>query len=164
MTAKEYLTDYTALKREAEDLKHRVEELREKRLYIKSLDMSSAASGGTRKDISDTVAAIDNLIAKYLRKIMEFISIEAEILETIERIKDPIERDILTLRYIQDKDPKTGKPYTWLKIAERVNYSERSAQYKHGEALISYEVAAAEKKKKGRIHPSKAATITASTF
>ena len=69
MTAKEYLTDYTALKREAEDLKHRVEELREKRLYIKSLDMSSAVSGGTRKDISDTVAAIDNLIAKYLRKI-----------------------------------------------------------------------------------------------
>ena len=144
MAAKECLKDYTAQKREAEDLELRVEELRQKRLRVKSYD-TSGISRRTRRDIADTVATIDELISRYLSKIAEQADREKEIDETIEKIDDPIEREILILRYIRDKNQKTGKPYTWREIGDRVGYSERNAQYKHGDALISFE-AAAEKK------------------
>ena len=77
MAAKECLKDYTAQKREAEDLELRVEELRQKRLRVKSYD-TSGISRRTRRDIADTVATIDELISWYLSKIAEQADREKE--------------------------------------------------------------------------------------
>lgn len=92
---------------------------------------SSSGGGGERNphkfdrvaEYSERLkAAIDDL---YLEK--------TEILTAIESLKEPIQKRVLTLRYIRG--------YSWPKVAKVINYSERGVHYIHSQALQNLDIA-----------------------
>ena len=70
-----------------------------------------------------------------MRVITAYVTKEADILEKLELMQEAEERTVLMLKYISDKDERTGRALTWYDIAERMNVSKRTAQYIHGRAL-----------------------------
>lgn len=62
----------------------------------------------------------------YTKKLEELVNTQLEIEQAIETL-DPMERDVVRLRYID------GKP--WCRIAMQLNYSEASAHRIHRKAL-----------------------------
>lgn len=134
MTAKEYLKAYQAEKLEADAIEKRIKELERRKQSLEGVRYTWAPKHRERKDLSDPEASIGELVEKYIKKITAYMGKEADILDRLERMKDPEERTVLLLRYINSKND-SGLPLTWYDIAERMNVSKRTAQYIHGRAL-----------------------------
>ena len=125
MTAKEYLKTYQGEKKEADAIEARIMELERKKKRVKAVSHTG----------SDAEVAIEELVESYMRVITAYVTKEADILEKLELMQEAEERTVLMLKYISDKDERTGRALTWYDIAERMNVSKRTAQYIHGRAL-----------------------------
>lgn len=134
MTAKDYLKAYQAEKREADVIERRIEELERKKKSVQAIRHSGMPRAHEQRDLSDAEASIDELIEKYLQKIMAYIGKETEILGKLEEMKDAEERTVIMLKYVNNKGI-TSRFLTWYEIAEIMNVSKRTAQYIHGRAL-----------------------------
>lgn len=135
MTAKEYLKTYKGEKKEADAIEARIMELERKKKRVKAVSHTGVPGSRNRKDLSDAEVAIEELVESYMRVITAYITKEADILEKLELMQEAEERTVLMLKYISDKDERTGRALTWYDIAERMNVSKRTAQYIHGRAL-----------------------------
>lgn len=135
MTAKEYLKTYQGEKKEADAIEARIMELERKKKRVKAVSHTGVPGSRNRKDLSDAEVAIEELVESYMRVITAYVTKEANILEKLELMQEAEERTVLMLKYISDKDERTGRALTWYDIAERMNVSKRTAQYIHGRAL-----------------------------
>lgn len=135
MTAKEYLKTYQGEKKEADAIEARIMELERKKKRVKAVSHTGVPGSRNRKDLSDAEVAIEELVESYMRVITAYVTKEADILEKLELMQEAEERTVLMLKYISDKDERTGRALTWYDIAERMNVSKRTAQYIHGRAL-----------------------------
>ena len=135
MTAKEYLKTYQGEKKEADAIEVRIMELERKKKRVKEVSHTGVPGSRNRKDLSDAEVAIEELVESYMRVITAYVTKEADILEKLELMQEAEERTVLMLKYISDKDERTGRALTWYDIAERMNVSKRTAQYIHGRAL-----------------------------
>lgn len=135
MTAKEYLKTYQGEKKEADAIEARIMELERKKKRVKAVSHTGVPGSRNRKDLSDAEVAIEELVESYMRVITAYVTKEADILEKLELMQEAEERTVLMLKYISDKDERTGRTFTWYDIAERMNVSKRTAQYIHGRAL-----------------------------
>ena len=135
MTAKEYLKTYQGEKKEADAIEARIMELERKKKRVKAVSHTGVPGSRNRKDLSDAEVAIEELVESYMRVIAAYVTKEADILEKLELMQEAEERTVLMLKYISDKDERTGRALTWYDIAERMNVSKRTAQYIHGRAL-----------------------------
>ncbi len=135
MTAKEYLKTYQGEKKEADAIEARIMELERKKKRVKAVSHTGVPGSRNRKDLSDAEVAIEELVESYMRVITAYVTKEADILEKLELMQEAEERTVLMLKYISDKDERTGRTLTWYDIAERMNVSKRTAQYIHGRAL-----------------------------
>ena len=135
MTAKEYLKTYQGEKKEADAIEARIMELERKKKRVKAASHTGVPGSRNRKDLSDAEVAIEELVESYMRVITAYVTKEADILEKLELMQEAEERTVLMLKYISDKDERTGRALTWYDIAERMNVSKRTAQYIHGRAL-----------------------------
>lgn len=135
MTAKEYLKTYQGEKKEADAIEARIMELERKKKRVKAVSHTGVPGSRNRKDLSDAEVAIEELVESYMRVITAYVTKEADILEKLELMQETEERTVLMLKYISDKDERTGRALTWYDIAERMNVSKRTAQYIHGRAL-----------------------------
>lgn len=135
MTAKEYLKTYQGEKKEADAIEVRIMELERKKKRVKAVSHTGVPGSRNRKDLSDAEVAIEELVESYMRVITAYVTKEANILEKLELMQEAEERTVLMLKYISDKDERTGRALTWYDIAERMNVSKRTAQYIHGRAL-----------------------------
>ena len=135
MTAKEYLKTYQGETKEADAIEARIMELERKKKRVKAVSHTGVPGSRNRKDLSDAEVAIEELVESYMRVITAYVTKEADILEKLELMQEAEERTVLMLKYISDKDERTGRALTWYDIAERMNVSKRTAQYIHGRAL-----------------------------
>ena len=135
MTAKEYLKTYQGEKKEADAIEARIMEQERKKKRVKAVSHTGVPGSRNRKDLSDAEVAIEELVESYMRVITAYVTKEADILEKLELMQEAEERTVLMLKYISDKDERTGRTLTWYDIAERMNVSKRTAQYIHGRAL-----------------------------
>lgn len=137
MTAKDYLKSYVAEKDQADACQKRIEYLEDMKKRVKAVRYTGMPKGSHQGDLSDTEAVIDELMDKYIRIILSYVGKEADILERINRIERPEEREVLMWRYINNRD-KDGKKLTWNDIANKIPCSRRSAENYHGRALKNF--------------------------
>ena len=135
VTAKEYLKNYAAEKELADDIERRIAELQELKKSVRAVAMTGAATPRRKKDLSDVEAKIDALIGDYMATVASYVGKEAHILEKLEEMTDAKEKRVLLLRYIKNKDPKTGRLLTWYDIADIMGYAKRTVESIHGSAL-----------------------------
>lgn len=135
MTAKEFFKAYWAEKKEADAMERRLKELRRKKESLQAVRHRETPAGHDRKDLSDPIAAIDELTEMYMRKVSAYMGKEAWILDKLEEMDDADERTVLILRYNVEGKGNGNRPMSWYDIAEQMHYSKRKVQYIHGDAL-----------------------------
>lgn len=128
MTTKQYLSQYKRMMKECRCLDIEIEEL-----WNQLTSTTSSSDGmpkGTVQDRQTKLHAImaDKLQAKRKKK-AEAEELMAEILEVIDKVSDPVHRQLLFERYIQAKE--------WVAITQDLMYeSEEYVRGKlHGKAL-----------------------------
>ena len=126
---KEYLLRYKTHKKEAERYERDIDEYRSCKI-IQSLNNSGMPTSHSKKDLSDYIVKIDEIISKTIME--KYMAVEAckEIRERIELLENDYERDVLTYRYIYN--------WSWDKIAEHEHYSVKQIQRIHGNALRNF--------------------------
>lgn len=125
---KEELKEYNILKIEVEQLEERIVFWKERTTSIKSQIISDMPQGGGEgnKGLLDILVNIEEAIEKYSKKIIKLIVKTYDIEETIDSL-DTVERVLMRYRYMDNL-----KMY---EIARKLNYSERTVNSIHSEAL-----------------------------
>ena len=125
---KEELKEYNILKIEVEQLEERIVLWKERTTRIKSQIISDMPQGGGEgnKGLLDILVNIEEAIEKYSKKIIKLIVKTYDIEETIDSL-DTVERVLMRYRYMDNL-----KMY---EIARKLNYSERTVNSIHSEAL-----------------------------
>ena len=133
---KEYLWRYRDIKKE----------MRRAELVYKELRLSFYPSGGGNggggshglNDLSDTVMLIEAAKKKYLKKRYQRIRTLIEIEDSIARLKEQRERDVLTHRYILIQK--------WEDICDELDMSWKQVHRVHSSALHNFEIPTAAQK------------------
>ena len=98
---KEELKKFIENKREIEIIKDKLEYLEEKKTSIKSMiieDMPKDGNGDNDR-IGDLLGEIEELINIYIEKELKLIKQQIQIEKVIEKLDDPIDRNIIRLKY-----------------------------------------------------------------
>lgn len=88
-----------------------------------------SGGGGSQDKLADAVTKIVDLEEEVNRDIDRYVSAKQEISNTLEKISDPDQLQVLHKRYVQYK--------TWEQIACEMNMSYRNVCYIHGKGLQS---------------------------
>lgn len=129
MTVKEYLSQ-TFIIDQAVECKLRLSES----LSSQAMRFDPESGGRAeenRKSIYEKIRALEEEIDSDIDRLVD---LKAEIYALIEKIKDPREKILLTLRYMTTDD---GKRPTWAYIAAYLGYDERWIMRLHQRALKS---------------------------
>lgn len=119
MTAKEYLSGYIQLSRQADDIEESITRIRQRfRPPKRSRD----------GDLAKLEAATERLTDRLIEVQTKALGRAASIMETIDGLQDPVYRRVLHLKYIDGLE--------WEYIAARLGCSKRHAQRLHGYALL----------------------------
>ena len=126
---KEELNKYTETKREIEIIEDKIEYLKEKKTSIKSMVITDMPRGSNSENdrLGILLGEIEELINIYNEKQIRLIKKQIEIEEAISILDDPIDRNIMRLRYLEGMK--------WEKICVEVNY--RWAQvHRHHKSIL----------------------------
>lgn len=135
--AREYLLTYRTMKREAADVEQRMTQLRLKYALPKAIQYSNMPSSHDHnKDLSDYMAAFEDLENRLIRKYTECIGKEVDIYTKIDKMTDQLEREVLKYRYI-DLTPE-NKLRSWKSVAAKMNYDVSTVVRIHGRALLNF--------------------------
>ena len=123
---KEFLWSYRDSVRRLERINAEIEEIRAMRMGV------SAGTGGTgrrgwKNDLSAYAAQLDSLERGLDEEKVVLLDTYIRIKAAIDNLKDARERDVLFYRYI--------KGFSWWKIADEMEYTERWIMELHGRAL-----------------------------
>lgn len=124
---KDELLQYKGTEKEINQLKERIEMLKEKKTSIKSQIITDMPLGGEGVDTTALMIMIENAVEELIKKEESLLDIMLEIEECIDELDDPTERFILRARYIEGK--------TFEQIAVDIDRSWRHTIRKHGEIL-----------------------------
>ena len=113
---KEELNKYTETKREIEIIEDKIEYLKEKKTSIKSMVITDMPRGSNSENdrLGILLGEIEELINIYNEKQIRLIKQQIKIEEAISILDDPIDRNIMRLRYLEGMK--------WEKICVEVNY------------------------------------------
>lgn len=126
-----YLRSYIRACRQQNRIEEDIKALRlDKMCPSVVLDNMPHGSGG--KDLSDYIVRLDKLERKYLKQRYRRIAVRTEIRDKIEHMEDENEKDVLTLRYIQNVD--------WKDICIKMGYSWQHVHRIHSEALKNFKM------------------------
>lgn len=106
--------------------------LRELAEGLSSPRIGDRVASGKGNTSMQTVDKIVDLQTEIDEEIAELVSLIGEIHAKIELLENPIEKAVLTERYINVK--------SWEEIAEIIGYSDRNTRYLHGRALLNFAV------------------------
>ena len=126
---KDELNKYTETKREIEIIEDKIEYLKEKKTSIKSMVITDMPRGSNSENdrLGILLGEIEELINIYNEKQIRLIKQQIEIEEAISILDDPIDRNIMRLRYLEGMK--------WEKICVEVNY--RWAQvHRHHKSIL----------------------------
>lgn len=128
MDFKKRLYRYSDLKLEHEQLKERIDSLREQltSIHSQSFDNIIASSGNSDK-IGDMISTLSTLETLYIRKSNELMK-EIIFIERLINQLEPRDRLLMRKKYIECK--------TWEAICVEMNYSYRNVLYIHGSILV----------------------------
>ena len=90
------------------------------------------AASNSASDLSNLMVARDNVLSKVIRAKQNVLDTYFEITAALEEL-DSVERDVISLRYIQLKDSYGIRDFD--EIADRIKYTKRYVQKVHGFAL-----------------------------
>lgn len=124
---KDELLQYKGTEKEINQLKERIEMLKEKKTSIKSQIITDMPLGGEGVDTTTLMVMIENAVEELIKKEENLLDIMLEIEECIDELDDSTERFILRARYIEGK--------TFEQIAVDIDRSWRHTIRKHGEIL-----------------------------
>ena len=133
LTAKQYLNRARHLDTEIEVLLKAKQAAYEAVTRITQNYEGDVTTGTKDPHKYDRIAELIDIID---RKTDEYVDTLEEIVQTIMKVEDDRQRNVLTLYYTA-KDPKTGKPLTWEQVAVELHYSWKQTRRIHGRALIS---------------------------
>ena len=127
---KEELKKFIENKREIEIIKDKLEYLKEKKTSIKSLviEYMPKDGNGDNDRIGDLLGEIEELINIYIEKELKLIKQQIQIEKVIEKLDDPIDRNIIRLKYLNG--------HTWEKICVILNYSWNGVPQQHKTILL----------------------------
>ena len=127
---KEELKKFIENKREIEIIKDKLEYLEEKKTSIKSMIIEDMPKDGNCDNdrIGDLLGEIEELINIYIEKELKLIKQQIQIEKVIEKLDDPIDRNIIRLKYLNG--------HTWEKICVILNYSWNGVHKKHKKILL----------------------------
>ena len=126
---KDELNKYTETKREIEIIEDKIEYLKEKKTSIKSMVITDMPRGSNSENdrLGILLGEIEELINIYNEKQIRLIKQQIKIEEAISILDDPIDRNIMRLRYLEGMK--------WEKICVEVNY--RWAQvHRHHKSIL----------------------------
>ena len=149
--AKKYMMQYRIIKSRLRAAEAIIEEIREELIGIDDVTLRSAwpdgqphGTGTSDPTANRAVAAVDSMTEEHREKLKrQLLELEVreirtrselwekrmEIEDTVGRVKDPIQQDLLRMRYIEGK--------TFELIAVELNYSWRHTMRIHEDALCS---------------------------
>lgn len=128
---KEYLNGYRDAKRREKRILEQIQQLRLDTMFP-CLQGDGMPRGSSQSDLSDYMSRHDELMEELRQERVNAITQYTNIHRAIKKIKDEEEKEILERKYLMRQ--------TWETIADTLGMSRRSAIYKHGEALKSFEI------------------------
>ena len=120
---KRELQEYIETKRELDIIKDKIEYLEEKKTSIKSMIIDDMPKGGGFEN--DRLGAL--LLNTYNEKQIRLLKQQRAIENTIDKLEDAVDRNIMRLRYIDG--------YTWERLCVLMNYSWNGIHKKHRKIL-----------------------------
>lgn len=132
MTAKEYLSQATVLKRRIKHVEDRIKEIQEEASSPKAIrydkDMVQASANGDA--LTNYMIRLEREELKLVHYKEQYLDKYWEIRERIIKVTPGVYSDILYLRYLENK--------TLVQIAEDLNYSYEWVCRLHGRALLAF--------------------------
>ena len=116
-----YIKGYAALRREEKGLAKELEEYQTSYNTLQAVSQSNTpVSKGAVKDLSDYMAERDKQIADKAKELSDVVREYRSIEAAVKELKDPEERTVLRLKYMQGK--------SWEQVARAMHYSVITAQ------------------------------------
>lgn len=135
---KEYLMQYQHLVAQQKRLEGRIKQIRLECIFPESTRFDGMpAVRNTAHDLSDAMIRHEEKKNEVLSQLIEIMTEKLEVISDIEMkveaIEDPIERNILELRYLE------GMP-DLIQVADALGYSHGRVKHKHGDALRHFKL------------------------
>lgn len=132
MTAKEYLSQATVLKRRIKHCEDRIKEIQAEASSPKAIryDKDMVQASATGDALVNYMIRLEREESKLLRYKEEYLDKYWQIRERIIQVTPGIYSDVLYLRYLEQK--------TLVQIAEELNYSYEWVCRLHGRALLAF--------------------------
>ena len=125
---KEELKEYIETKREIKIIEEKIEFLESKKTSIKSQIITDMPRGEAEQDrLGQLLIRIEELIELYNEKQIKLMKQQKQIEDTIEKLEDSVDRNILRLKYIDG--------YTWERICVELNYGWNGIHKRHRKIL-----------------------------
>ena len=125
---KEELKEYIETKREIKIIEEKIEFLESKKTSIKSQIITDMPRGEAEQDrLGQLLIRIEELIELYNGKQIKLMKQQKQIEDTIEKLEDSVDRNILRLKYIDG--------YTWERICVELNYGWTGIHKRHRKIL-----------------------------
>lgn len=125
---KEELKEYIETKREIKIIEEKIEYLESKKTSIKSMIIDDMPKPEPEQDrLGQLLGEIEELIELYNEKEIKLMKQQKQIEDTIEKLEDSVDRNILRLKYIDG--------YTWERICVELNYGWNGIHKRHRKIL-----------------------------
>lgn len=128
---KKYLWQYQEAKRGAENIEREIAQIRCMKMFP-SIHYDDMPHGNEQKDLSDYMAAVDDLLSKLVKARYKRIELHTEILAKIEAMENENEKTVLRLRYIQG--------LKWEKVCVELGYQWDTTHKIHRSALKNFRI------------------------
>ena len=123
---KRYLWQYQEAKRAAENIEREIIQIRSMKMFP-SMHYDDMPHGNEQRDLSDYMAAVDELLNELVKARYKRIKLNTEILGEIETLENENERNVLRLRYIHG--------FEWEKVCAETHYKWAQVHRIHRNAL-----------------------------
>ena len=138
MTAKQYLSQVHALRRQIEALEEQIEFLTTKAAGVKGITYDGdRVDASPENTLEATVIELAEITNRFNRRVLKYSRLVLKITEQINGMENADHVELLTLRYLQTD--KRGKRMTLDRIARKMNRSPDRIWHMHGEALAAFE-------------------------
>lgn len=128
---KQFLKKYQSLLRKERQLEREIESIRS-RYTGQAITYSDMPHGTDQRDLSDYAAEVDDLLRDLEATKWQAIHQYHLIASSVEALEDVREKELLRLKYLQDK--------TWEEVAVEMHYDIRHIFRIHGQALLDLNV------------------------
>ena len=138
MTAKQYLSQVHAIRRQIEALEEQIEFMTTKAAGVKGITYDvDRVDASPENTLEATVIELAEITNRFNRRVLKYSRLVLKITEQINGMDNADHVELLTLRYLQTD--KRGKRMTLDRIARKMNRSPDRIWHMHGEALAAFE-------------------------